>query len=109
MFRTNGTADPGNRPQILNALRQLGIMVSEAADLGARLKDLLLIKLQAVEPLIKLKAHGRRTGNLLSLSFTLNDHWLPAAAGGNSIPSISNSDLMRCFIPTISLTKVSRS
>src|SRR5262249_37361756 len=48
-------------------------------------------------------------GSSRSFFLTKNDHWLPAGAGGNSSPSMSNNDLMRCFIRTISLTKVSRS
>src|SRR5205807_1907142 len=76
--------------------------------ISGRLKDLLLVKLQAVQQLSSLKRTVEEQGSFLSLSLTMNDHWLPAGAGGNSTPSISNSDLMRCFIPTISLTKVSR-
>jgi hypothetical protein len=101
-------ADPRHAHRILDTLGQFRIVVAEAADLSSRLKHLLLVKLQAVEPLIKLKRTVPEQGSFLSLFFTMNDHWLPAGAGGNSIPSMSNNDLMRCFIPTISLTKVSR-
>ena len=36
-------------------------------------------------------------------------YWLPAGAGGNAIPSRSNSSLRRSFMPTSSRTNVSRS
>jgi hypothetical protein len=57
-------ADPRHAHHIFDTLGQFRIVLAEAADLSGRLKNLLLIKLQAVEPLIKLKAHGRRTGKL---------------------------------------------
>src|SRR6266850_4549558 len=71
--------NPGNRHQILNTLGQLGVIVAEAADLSSRLKNLLLRKLQTVEQLIELKAHGLRT---LKLSQLLLDHERPLPAGG---------------------------
>jgi hypothetical protein len=102
-------ADPGNAHHVLNALRQFGIVLTEATDLFGRLDNLLFRKLQTVKQLIELKRTVFEQGIFLSLAFTINDHWLPAGAGGNSIPSKSKSDLMRSFIPTISLTYVSRS
>src|SRR5919109_2499040 len=57
-------ADAGNRDQILHTLRELGILAAETADLGDRLKNLLLVKLQTVEQLIQLKAHRPRGGKL---------------------------------------------
>ncbi len=73
-------ADPGNRHQISNALGQFGIVSAEAADLSSRLKNLLLRKLQTVEQLIELKAHGLRT---LKLSQFVLDHERPLSAGGS--------------------------
>jgi hypothetical protein len=68
-------ADAGNRHQILHTLRQLGIIAAETADLGDRLKNLLLVKLQTVKQLIQLKAHRPpEQGSFRSLSFTRNDH-----------------------------------
>jgi hypothetical protein len=101
-------ADPRHAHHILYAPGQFGIVLTEAADLLSRLNNPFLVKLQAVKQLIELKAHRPRTGELSELSL---DHERPLAAAGaegNAIPSSSNSDLMRCFIPTISLTKVSR-
>src|SRR5215813_11905161 len=57
-------ADAGNRHQILDTLRQLGIIAAETADLGDRLKNLLLVELQTVKQLIQLKAHGPGAGKL---------------------------------------------
>ena len=57
-------ADPGKRHQILDALGQFGIVLTEAADLFGRLKNLLFGKLQTVEQLIELKAHRPRAGKL---------------------------------------------
>ena len=102
-------ADPRHRHHILDTPRQFGIVLTETADLLGRLKNLLFIKIQAVEQLIELKAHGRRTRKCPQLLFHDQRPLTAGRCGGNSIPSKSNSDLMRCFIPTISLTKVSRS
>src|SRR5207249_1146119 len=52
-------ADARHTHHILDTLGQFRIVLAEAADLSGRLKDLLLVKLQAVQQLIKLKAHGR--------------------------------------------------
>src|SRR5438094_2651667 len=71
-------ADSRHAHHILYTLGQFRIVLAEAADLSGRLKDLLLVKLQAVEPLIKLKAHGRRTGKLSQ--FILH-HERPLATG----------------------------
>src|SRR2546428_139474 len=71
-------ADPRHAHRILDTLGQFRIVVAEAADLSSRLKHLLLVKLQAVEPLIKLKAHGPRTGKLSQ--FILH-HERPLATG----------------------------
>src|SRR5262245_50852003 len=57
-------ADAGKRHQILDTLRQLGILAAETTDLGDRLKNLLLVKLQTVKQLIQLKAHRPRAGKL---------------------------------------------
>src|SRR4030095_9579342 len=57
-------ADAGNRHQILDTLRQLGLIDAETTDLGDRLKNLLLVKLQTVKQLIQLKAHRPRAGKL---------------------------------------------
>ena len=102
-------ADPGKCFQMLDTLRQFRVGLAKAADLSGRLKDLLLVKLQTVEQPIELKAHGGRTGKFPKFLF---DQERPLATGrsrGNSSPSMSSSDLMRCFIRTISMTKVSRS
>src|SRR6266540_282278 len=52
-------ADPRHAHHILDTLRQFRIVLAETADLTGRLKDLLLVKLQAVQQLIELKAHDR--------------------------------------------------
>jgi hypothetical protein len=52
-------ADPGNAFQILDALRQLRIVLAKAANLAGGLKDLLLPKLQVVQQPIELKAPPR--------------------------------------------------
>jgi hypothetical protein len=57
-------ADPRHTHHILDTLGQFRIVLAEAADLSGSLKDLLLVKLQAVKQLIKLKAHGRGSGKL---------------------------------------------
>ena len=67
-------ADAGNRHQILHTLKQFGIIPKKPADLSCRLKDLLLVKLQAVEQLIKFKAYHPKQGSFRSLAFTRNDH-----------------------------------
>src|SRR5262245_46594767 len=81
-----------------STLGQFRIGLTEAADLSGRFHRLLFRKLQTVKQLIELKAHSIGAGSFLSLAFTFKDHSLPAGAGGNSTPSKSNSDLMRCFI-----------
>src|SRR5713226_3301835 len=55
-------AEARNRPQILDALRQFGIALTETPDLFRRLQNLLLMKRQTVEQLLELKADRRRTG-----------------------------------------------
>src|SRR6266498_5580164 len=51
-------ADARHAHHILDTLRQFRIVLAEAADLSGRFKDLFLVKLQAVEALIKFKAYG---------------------------------------------------
>ena len=70
-------ADAGKRHQILDTLRQLGILAAETTDLGYRLKNLLLVKLQTVKQLIQLKAHRPRAGKL---SQFILDHKRPLTA-----------------------------
>jgi hypothetical protein len=67
-------ADAGNRHQVLYTLGQLWIILKKAADLSGRLKDLLLVKFQAVEQLIRFKARRPEQGSFRSLSFIRNDH-----------------------------------
>src|SRR5919201_4201538 len=73
-------ADSRYAHHILDTLGQLGIVVAKTADLAGRLKDLLLVKLQAVEQLIELKAHRRRTRKLSQL---ILHHERPLAACGS--------------------------
>src|SRR6266498_3101976 len=73
-------ADARHTHHILYTLGQFRIVLAEAANLSGRLKDLLLVKLQAVQPLIKLKAHRRRTGKFSK--FILH-HERPLAACGS--------------------------
>ena len=70
-------ADAGKRHQILDTLRQFGIIAAETTDLGDRLKNLLFVKLQTVEQLIQLKAHRPRAGKL---SQFILDHKRPLTA-----------------------------
>src|SRR5262245_43610136 len=67
-------ANPWNRHQVLNALRQLGIMAAKAANLSGHLQNLFLGKLQTVKQSIELKAHGLRT---LKLAQLVLDHERP--------------------------------
>src|SRR4029453_8825872 len=69
---------PDTLHHILDTLGQFRIVLAEVANLSGRLKDLLLVKLQAVKQLIKLKAHGRGTGKLSQ--FILH-HERPLATG----------------------------
>src|SRR6266850_5356805 len=73
-------ADAGKRHQILHTLRQFGIVLAVTANLSYRLKDLLLVKLQAVEQLIQFKAHRPRAGKLTE--FILHST-RPLTAGGS--------------------------
>src|SRR5207245_4275767 len=51
-------ADARHTHHILDTLGQFRIVLAEAADLSGRLKDLLLVKFQDVQQLIKLKVYG---------------------------------------------------
>src|SRR5437899_840361 len=73
-------ADARHTHHILDTLGQFRIVLAEAADLSGRLKDLLLVKLQAVQQLIKLKAHGRGAREFSQFVF---DHERPLAACGS--------------------------
>src|SRR5256885_650606 len=73
-------ADARHTHHILDTLGQFRIVLAEAADLSGRLKDLLLVKLQAVQQLIKLKAHGRGVREFSQFVF---DHERPLAACGS--------------------------
>ena len=67
-------ADAGKCHQILHTLRQFGIVLAVTANLSYRLKNLLLVKLQAVKQLISLKRTVPEQASLRSLSLTKNDH-----------------------------------
>src|SRR2546428_1157122 len=73
-------ADARHTHHILDTLGQFRIVLAEAADLSGRLKDLLLLKLQAVQQLIKLKTHGRGAREFSQFVF---DHERPLAACGS--------------------------
>src|SRR6266704_5135097 len=73
-------ADPRHAHHILDTLRQFRIVLAEAANLSGRLKHLLLVKLQAVQQLIELKAHDRGAREFSQFVF---DHERPLAACGS--------------------------
>ena len=61
-------AHPRNRHQIFHTLGQFRIVLQKPPDLSCRLKDLLLVKFQAVEQLIQFKACRSRTRKLTQLT-----------------------------------------
>src|SRR5262245_40910059 len=73
-------ADAWNRLQILDALRELGIVAAKTSDLGNRLKNLLLMKLNAGKQSIEFKAHWPRAGKLSQL---ILHQKRPLTAGGS--------------------------
>lgn len=79
-------ADPGDRHQILNALRQFRIAATKPADLLGRLKNSLLRELQAVEQLIELKANGVRTRKLSKLRLHDERPLTASRSGGKLYP-----------------------
>ena len=102
-------ANPRDRHQVLNTLGQFGIFPTEPTDLSGSFKRLLFREFHVLQKLIELKTHAPRT---LKLSELGPHSQRPLPPAGRSrwkvIPSKSNSDLMRCLLATISLTKVSR-
>src|SRR4029077_557069 len=90
-------AHPRNRHQIFHTLGQFRIVLQKPPDLSCRLKDLLLVKFQAVEQLIQFKACRSRTRKLTQLTL----HYKRPLTAGPSLRKLNPFHEKQRFNPLL--------